>query len=167
MSSPGSSRSLIAIGAGIGSQAAYSITPVKVHSSKISDSIGFINVAQIGGIVLALPISGAVFQNTAFGSLTKILAGMRFSEQDVRSAIAGSQSAVFESVSEEVRGSVIEAIVQAIWQDIYACSCCWSDRTRECCVDEKGETSHGDEYWGCMIASLSAVFWHIPLFVPF
>jgi hypothetical protein len=105
---------LIAIGAGIGSQAAYSITPVKVHSSKISDSIGFINVAQIGGIVLALPISGAVFQNTAFGSLTKILAGMRFSEQDVRSAIAGSQSAVFESVSEEVRGRVIEAIVQAI-----------------------------------------------------
>jgi MFS family permease len=105
---------LIAIGAGIGSQAAYSITPVKVHSSKISDSIGFINVAQIGGIVLALSISGAVFQNTAFGSLTKILAGMGFSEQDVRSAIAGSQSAVFESVSEEVRGSVIEAIVQAI-----------------------------------------------------
>jgi hypothetical protein len=39
---------------------------------------------------------------------------MGFSEQDVRSAIAGSQSAVFESVSEEVRGRVIEAIVQAI-----------------------------------------------------
>jgi hypothetical protein len=57
---------LIAIGAGIGSQVAYSITPVKVHSSKISDSIGFINVAQIGGTVLALSISGAVFQNTAF-----------------------------------------------------------------------------------------------------
>jgi hypothetical protein len=46
--------------------------------------------------------------------LTKVLAGMGFSEQDVRSAIAGSQSAVFESVSEEVRGRVIEAIVQAI-----------------------------------------------------
>jgi hypothetical protein len=39
---------------------------------------------------------------------------MGFSEQNVRSAIAGSQSAVFESVSEEVRGRVIEAIVQAI-----------------------------------------------------
>jgi hypothetical protein len=57
---------LIAIGAGIGSQVAYSITPVKVYSSKISDSIGFINVAQIGGTVLALSISGAVFQKTAF-----------------------------------------------------------------------------------------------------
>jgi hypothetical protein len=105
---------LIAIGAGVGSQAAYSIAPVKVHPSKISDSIGFINVAQIGGIVLALSISGAVFQNTAFGSLTKILAGLGFNEQDVRSAIAGSKSAVFEGVSEEVRGRVIEAIVQAI-----------------------------------------------------
>ncbi|KAE9377238.1 MFS general substrate transporter [Stipitochalara longipes BDJ] len=105
---------LIAIGAGIGSQAAYSIAPVKVHPSKISDSIGFINVAQIGGIVLALSISGAVFQNTAFGSLTKVLAGMRFSEQDIRSAIAGSKSAVFEGVSEEVRARAIEVIVQAI-----------------------------------------------------
>jgi MFS family permease len=105
---------LIAIGAGIGSQAAYSIAPVKVHPSKISDSIGFINVAQIGGIVLALSISGAVFQNTAFGSLTKVLAGMGFSEQDVRSAIAGSQSAVFERVSKEVKETAIEVIVQAI-----------------------------------------------------
>jgi len=105
---------LIAIGAGIGSQAAYSIAPAKVHPSKIPDSIGFINVAQIGGIVLALSISGAVFQNTAFGSLTNVLAGMGFSEQDVRSAIAGSKSSVFESVSEEVRGRAIEAIVQAM-----------------------------------------------------
>lgn len=64
--------------------------------------------------MLALSISGAVFQNTAFGSLTKVLAGMGFSEQDVRSAIAGSKSAVFESVSEEVRGRAIEAIVQAM-----------------------------------------------------
>ena len=105
---------LIAVGAGIGSQAAYSIAPVKVHQSKISDSIGFINIAQIGGIVLALSISGAVFQNTAFGSLTKVLAGLGFSERDVRSAIAGSKSAVFEGVSEEVRARAIEAIVQAI-----------------------------------------------------
>jgi len=59
-------------------------------------------------------VFAAVFQNTAFGSLTKVLAGMGFSEQDVRSAIAGSKSAVFESVGEEVRGKAIEAIVQAI-----------------------------------------------------
>jgi hypothetical protein len=109
---------LIAIGAGIGSQAAYSITPVRVHPSKISDSIGFINVAQIGGIVLALSISGAVFQNTAFRSLTKVLAGMGFSEQDVRSAIAGSQSAVFESVSEEVRGRLLRLLCRRLARHI-------------------------------------------------
>jgi MFS family permease len=105
---------LIAMGAGIGSQAAYSIAPVKVHPSKISDSIGFINVAQIGGVVLALSISGAVFQNTAFGSLTKVLAGLGFNEQDIRSAVAGSKSAVFERMSVEVRSRATEAIVQAI-----------------------------------------------------
>jgi hypothetical protein len=39
---------------------------------------------------------------------------MGFSEQDVRSAIAGSKSLVFERVNEEVRGRAIEAIVQAM-----------------------------------------------------
>jgi hypothetical protein len=52
---------LIIIGAVLSSQAAYNIAPTKVHPSKISNAIGFINVAQIGGIALVLAISGAVF----------------------------------------------------------------------------------------------------------
>jgi len=105
---------LIAIGAGMTSQAAYSIAPAKVHPSKISDVIGFMNVAQIGGIVIALAISGAVFQNIAFRNLSLVLAEMGFSEQDIRSAIAGSQSALFGKVAEEVRVKAVEGIVRAI-----------------------------------------------------
>lgn len=42
---------LIAIGAGPTSQAAYSIAPAKVLPHQIPAAIGFINVAQIGGVV--------------------------------------------------------------------------------------------------------------------
>jgi hypothetical protein len=105
---------LIAFGAGLTSQAAYSIAPAKVHPSKVSDAIGFMNVAQIGGIVITLSISGAVFQNTAFRNLSVVLNGLGFSESEIRSAIAGSQSTLFEKVSESVKEKAIEAIVKSI-----------------------------------------------------
>jgi hypothetical protein len=110
---------LIAIGTGLVAQAAYSIAPAKVHPSKVSDAIGFINVAQIGGIVLTLSISGAVFQNTAFRNLSVVLNGLGFTESEIRSAIAGSQSTLFERVSESVKEKAIEAIVKSIG-NVYA-----------------------------------------------
>jgi hypothetical protein len=105
---------LIAVGAGTTSQAAYSIAPAKVRPEQVPAAIGFINVAQIGGIVIVLSISGAVFQNTAFGNLSKVLNGMGFSEQNIMSAVVGSQSGLFEKLSEEVRQKAVEGIVKAI-----------------------------------------------------
>jgi MFS family permease len=105
---------LIAIGAGVTSQAAYSIAPAKVQPHQIAAAIGYINVAQIGGVVIALTISGAVFQNVAFNKLSHVLSGMGFTADDIRSAIAGSQSTLFEHLPTALRTEAIEAIVQAI-----------------------------------------------------
>ncbi|CZR61051.1 related to aflatoxin efflux pump AFLT [Phialocephala subalpina] len=105
---------LIAVGAGLIAQAAYSIVPTKVRPGQVSDAIGFINVAQIGGITISLSVSGDVFQNTAFNGLKKVLSGMEFSEADISAAVAGSQSKVFERMSEEVRNRAIEKIVESI-----------------------------------------------------
>lgn len=105
---------LLAIGTALASQAAYSIVLAKVEPQQISDAIGFINVAQNGGITLALAISGAVFQNTAYTKLREVLGGLGFSDEDIRSAVAGSQSAVFGKMGEALRREAIEAIVQSI-----------------------------------------------------
>jgi hypothetical protein len=105
---------LIAIGSGISSQVAYSVASAKVQSQQVAAAIGFINVAQIGGIVIALTISGTVFQNIAFNALGKILYPLGFTASDVRGAIAGSRSALFEHVPADAEAMVIEAIVQAI-----------------------------------------------------
>ena len=101
------------MGAGLAQQSAYSIAAAKVAPHEIPAAIGFVNIAQIGSIVIALTISGAVFQNIAFRNLEEALAGKGFSIQEIHGAIAGTQSAIFRSGTPEVRAAAVEAIIQA------------------------------------------------------
>jgi len=105
---------LMAIGAGLTQQSAYSAAPAKVQPNRVPDAVGFINVAQIGAIVIALTITGTVFQNVGYKNLSSALAGLDFSDADIRSALAGAKSAAFDGVSPEVREAVVEGIVEAI-----------------------------------------------------
>ena len=105
---------LLAIGAGIAQQSAYSIAPSKVRPDRVSDANGFINFSQIGAIVIALTISSTVFQNIGFRYVKNALEGLGFTDQDIRAALAGAKSRVFTSVTPEVRDKVIEGVVKAI-----------------------------------------------------
>jgi Na+/melibiose symporter-like transporter len=105
---------LAAVGAGLSQQAAYSVAQAKVPVTRISDAVGFINSAQIGAIVLALTITGAVFQNVGFRYVSDALDGLGFTPEDIHSALAGAKSDVFVSISPEVKARVIEGIVRAI-----------------------------------------------------
>ncbi|KAE9375951.1 MFS general substrate transporter [Stipitochalara longipes BDJ] len=104
---------LIAIGCGCAQQAAYSIAPAKVEPHRVPDAIGFINVAQNGAVVVALTISGTVFQDLAIRNL-KAIFGNILSEAEIQAAIAGTQSSVLENLSPELRAQAVEAIVSAI-----------------------------------------------------
>ncbi|PQE05532.1 HC-toxin efflux carrier TOXA protein [Rutstroemia sp. NJR-2017a BBW] len=114
---------LIAIACGMITQASYSIAPARLIRDglphMIPAAIGFINVAQIGGVVIGLAISGTVFQSTAFRNVKHAFEGLGFSDAQIRSAIAGSQSTLFESVSDSVRAKAVEGIVQAIDKTYY------------------------------------------------
>ncbi|KAE8553251.1 hypothetical protein TMatcc_007312 [Talaromyces marneffei ATCC 18224] len=110
---------LIAIGAGLIAQIGYSVAPSKVPPQDMAASIGFINVAQIGGLVIALAISGTVFQNVTINHLSKLLTPLGFSMDQIKGAVAGSQSTLFNSLSSDVRGQAIELIVDSI-SHIYA-----------------------------------------------
>ncbi|ESZ96547.1 hypothetical protein SBOR_3049 [Sclerotinia borealis F-4128] len=114
---------LIAIGCGMTTQASYSIAPAILgrdgRGSEVPASIGYINVAQIGGVVIGLAVSGAVFQNTAFIKVSEAFAGQGFTTEQLRSATAGSQSAIYATVSQELRDKAIEGIVEAMDKTYY------------------------------------------------
>lgn len=105
---------LLGLGCGATLQGGYAIAASRVKPEEITAAIGFVNVAQIGSIVISLTIAGTVFQNLAFTALNQALAGFGFSEADIRNAVAGTQSAVFQSGSEEVRQLAINAIIKAM-----------------------------------------------------
>ncbi len=110
---------LVAIGSGLTQQAAYSVAPAKVAPDRMADAVSFINTSQIGSIVIALTVSGSIFQNVAYANLQGSLAGLGFEPGEIRAALAGVRSAVFETVPADVRQQAVEGIVTAI-SDTYA-----------------------------------------------
>jgi MFS family permease len=106
---------LLAIGTGLAQQCAYSIASAKVLD-RVSDAIGFINNAQTGSTVISLTLTSLIFQNVGFQQVKSALDGFGFSNEEMRSALGGARSRVFDEgvLNEEVRRRVEAGIVEAI-----------------------------------------------------
>lgn len=72
------------------------------------------NISQIGGQVISLGIADQIYQSTALNQLSVALAGQGYSEAELRSAVAGAQSTVFEELDGELLEEAIEAIAAAM-----------------------------------------------------
>ena len=107
---------LVAAGAGLVGQAGYVITQAKVPASAIAAAISFQNVAQTGCIVFALTIAGSVFQNEAIRHLVTALSHYGFSIDQIKTAVAGTQSVVFEKGSLEVKALALKALIDGMDQ---------------------------------------------------
>ncbi|KAJ5908620.1 hypothetical protein N7495_001302 [Penicillium taxi] len=108
---------LIGVGSGMFIQTSFSVAQAKVPSSRSSDATSFIALAQNLGIMLALAISGAVFQNTALNDLQRILPNIPRNE--LRGAIAGVDSSLLTRIPAYVRGQVHHVVVQAMSRTYY------------------------------------------------
>ncbi|ORY15325.1 major facilitator superfamily-domain-containing protein [Clohesyomyces aquaticus] len=106
---------LLALGTGLSQQAAYTVASTKA-GGHVAEAIGFINNAQIGSVVVALTFTSLVFQNVGYNNVKDALRGTNFSDQDIRAALGGAKSRVFEdaSLDLEVRMNVEMGIVEAI-----------------------------------------------------
>lgn len=102
---------LVALGAGLVGQAGYVITQAKAPPEEISGAISFQNVAQIGGIVVALTIAGSIFQNEAISRLVQALGQHGYTPDQIKSAVAGTQSVIFAKGSIEVKRLALAAVV--------------------------------------------------------
>ena len=61
-----------------------------------------------------MTIAGTVFQNRSYQNLRIALAGYGFSTAELRGALAGTQSAVFQQGTEEVKQLAVKAIIKAM-----------------------------------------------------
>ena len=68
------------------------------------------------GIVISLAIAGAIFQNRAVDNVVSIIPGVNTSS--LRSAITGTDSTYFTSLSRDERVSVVDGVVRALG-DVY------------------------------------------------
>lgn len=108
------SEVLIATGIGICWQNAYSVGPAKVAPRDIPKVIGFINVAQIGTISIALAIGGSLFQNLGFAELKSAFEGYSYSDDFIRSALAGRISPVFSLADQDAVRIAVVAVANTI-----------------------------------------------------
>jgi hypothetical protein len=69
------------------------------------------NLSQLGFQTLSLLIGGQIFQSLSMKNLTQVLSGLGLSQAEIRSAIAGTRSAVFTRLSQE---QAIMAITNAM-----------------------------------------------------
>lgn len=110
---------LLALGSGLTFQAGYTLAGVKVSLKgwsvkDVQSAISLQNISQLGGTLLCLLISGQIFQSLAISNLTTVLWGYGFNKAQIRGAIAGTQSDVFEHLSESLAHEATNALTTAM-----------------------------------------------------
>ncbi|KAI9806472.1 MAG: hypothetical protein M1833_003659 [Piccolia ochrophora] len=103
---------LLGIGGGAFCQASFSVAQAKVETREISEAVGFITCAQIGGATISLAIANSVFINQSANGVVKLLPDVPL--EMVRDAIAGSGSAFFRSLADDVQAQVLHVIIESI-----------------------------------------------------
>ncbi|KAJ6109918.1 Major facilitator superfamily domain general substrate transporter [Penicillium sp. IBT 16267x] len=103
---------LMALGVGAFNQAGYSVVQAKVPKAEIPWALGFMMVSQLGGIVLALGMAGAIFVNKATKELLQLLPDAN--PTDVKNTIAGTLSGFFQTLTTSQQTAAVDIIVSAI-----------------------------------------------------
>jgi len=107
---------ILAVGAAITLQIAYSVAVAVVKPEEIGGAIGLMNVAQIGTTAIALSIASSIFQNVGYIKLRTALEGYSFGPAELRAALGGAQSTILDGGDAKVRMLAIDAIVDTMSQ---------------------------------------------------
>lgn len=105
---------LVAVGTGLSMVTGYTIATLTVKPEDTGAGLSLQNVSQIGGQVIALAVASQIYQSTAIQELSRSLAGQGYSQTEIQGAVAGAQSALFESLSGELRDKAILGVTHAM-----------------------------------------------------
>lgn len=106
-------------GLGVGPivQLGYTVAQVKVAPESVSEATAFLSCAQMAGLALSLGIATTVFLNGATNSISSILPD--WPRDRIMAAIDSADTSLFESVNEETRTRIREAIASNIGDVFY------------------------------------------------
>ncbi|KAI9776218.1 MAG: hypothetical protein M1839_000539 [Geoglossum umbratile] len=102
----------LGIGAGCVVQTAFIVAQAIVPRSEMSSSVAFINLAQIGGLVVSLTLANTVFLNLAQKYVRDVLPDA--DPNTIKAAISGTVSTFLRTLSPEVQKQVVHAVISAI-----------------------------------------------------
>lgn len=114
-------EALIGIGLGCSFQHGVGISNVMNQKSPRDrvDSAILFNMAQMGAIAIVLAVAGCIFHNVGYSLLNEALGGRGYSEHDLREALAGVSSVVWQSRDPEVIERGVEAVASVIGREFY------------------------------------------------
>lgn len=117
-------EALIAVGLGMHFQHGFGISNVinKANAKDRVDSTVVCNMAQMGSIAMILAIAGCIFQNVGYELLKDAIAAessVTYSEADIREALAGVSSAIWQSRDPAVLRKGIDAVTEVIAREFY------------------------------------------------
>ncbi|OGM50811.1 efflux pump antibiotic resistance protein [Aspergillus bombycis] len=110
------------IGVGLGCSYQHGVGVSNVINKNLRDkvdSVVLFNLSQMGGITIILSVAGSIFQNVGFNLLTDAVGSNGYSEEDLREALAGVSSAVWESGDPEVLARGVEAVANVLAREFY------------------------------------------------
>lgn len=113
-------EALIGIGLGMHFQHGLGISSVinKDPRQKVDSAI-ICNMVQMGGIAIVLAMAGCIFQNVGFNLLGDAIGRENYSENELREALAGVSSAVWQTRDPQVLLRGIEAVTEVIADEFY------------------------------------------------
>ncbi|KAH8173500.1 major facilitator superfamily protein [Sarocladium implicatum] len=83
------------------------------------DSIVIFNMSQMGAIAVALAMGGAIYQNVGFNLLSDALDGQDYTDDEIRAALAGVSSRIWQSRDPEVLARGAEAVADVIAREFW------------------------------------------------
>ncbi|KAI3319387.1 MFS general substrate transporter [Xylariaceae sp. AK1471] len=105
---------VVAFGCGLSMQKGYSIAALTTDPTSAGSALSLQNVAEVGGQVIALGISGQIYHSVSIKNLLEALAGHGYSKTDIMTALAGAQSSFFSQLDEDMREAAVSAITKSL-----------------------------------------------------
>jgi hypothetical protein len=107
-------EALVGAGTGLMVQNAYAIVTRKVERHRKPRDIGFINVAQLGSVPMALAIAACVFENKGFAALRNALVKYDLSEATLISALSGAHLALMSGDNPQIAEITIHWVAHTV-----------------------------------------------------
>ncbi|KUI70046.1 hypothetical protein VM1G_04716 [Cytospora mali] len=108
---------LIGLGIGCFQSAGIAVVSALAPASEVSNAVSIMTISQVLGIIVALSVSGSIFQNMALSYLSSALPHAAMSE--LSQLVTGTSGAFYKSLDPDEKHLVVQQVTAAIRDSFY------------------------------------------------